>query len=302
MDGVLNVRKAAGPTSHDVVDEIRRIFSIKRVGHAGTLDPMATGVLVVCLGKATRVVEYLVGVPKEYRARMVLGKSTDTQDSTGVVTAESDASGITRDMLEEASASFTGEIEQIPPMVSALKHQGKPLYKLARQGITIERSARKISIYSLNVLKFTPGQSAEAEILVKCSSGTYIRTLCADIGDKLGCGAHMSMLERTSVGRFTIEKSVTIDQLLKMKSEGHLETALVSIGDALDDMPLITIDPGDMANVLHGLPVNNTSLTEIGETVRMLSTEGHLVALGTVAAKDCETIVKPRKVLAEVSD
>ena len=302
MDGVLNVRKTAGPTSHDIINEIRRIFSLKKVGHAGTLDPMATGVLVVCLGKATRVVEYLVGVPKEYRAKMILGASTDTQDSTGVVTAESDSSSVTRSMLEDAVKAFVGEIEQIPPMVSAIKHQGKPLYKLARQGITIERSARKINIYSIEVLDFIPGSMAEVEILVKCSSGTYIRTLCADIGEKLGCGAHMSMLDRTEVGRFTIEESKSIEQLIQMKSEGSLDTSLVSIGDALDDMPAITISNEDIMNVLHGLPVKTTSLTETDDTVRMLSLEGRLIALGTVAIKDCETIVKPRKVLAEVSD
>ena len=302
MDGVLNVRKTAGPTSHDIVNEVRRIFGLKKVGHAGTLDPMATGVLVVCMGKATRIVEYLVGVPKEYRAKMILGASTDTQDSTGVIISESDASSVTRSMLEDAVKAFVGDIEQIPPMVSALKHQGKPLYKLARQGITIERSARKINIYSIEVLNFTPGQKAEAEILVNCSSGTYIRTLCADIGEKLGCDAHMSMLDRTRVGRFTIEESSSIEQLYQMKSEGRLNTALVSIGDALDDMPSITLSNEDIMNVLHGLPVKTTTLTETDDTVRMLSPEGQLIALGTVAAKDCEIIIKPRKVLAEVSD
>ena len=236
MDGVLNIRKPGGPTSHDVVDEVRRIFEQKKVGHAGTLDPMATGVLVVCLGRATRIVEYLMGAPKEYRARMALGISTDTQDATGAVTGERDASPVTREAFEEAAAAFVGEIEQVPPMISALKHGGRPLYKLARDGITVERAPRTVTIHSIEVIGFQPGVGGqepgaegaspslllEAEIRVRCSSGTYIRTLCADIGEKLGCGAHMTALERTSVGRFRIEDSVTLEELCRASSEGRM--------------------------------------------------------------------------------
>ena len=164
MDGVLNIRKHGGPTSHDIVNQVRRLFGQKKVGHAGTLDPMATGVLLVCLGKATRLVEYLMGTQKEYRARLVLGQSTDTQDSTVKETSEHNASTITREDLERAAAMFVGEIEQVPPMISALKHQGKPLYKHAREGVIIERAPRPVTIYSIEITDFTPGPRAQAEL------------------------------------------------------------------------------------------------------------------------------------------
>lgn len=300
MDCVVNVRKANGPTSHDVVNQVRRVFGLKRVGHAGTLDPMATGVLVVCLGKATRIVEYLVGAPKEYRARIVLGLTTDSQDSTGAVLEERDASFVTRDMFDSAVAAFVGEIEQVPPMISALKHEGKPLYKLARAGKTVERQPRKVTIYSAVVLGFEPGERAEGEIRIVCSSGTYIRTICADIGERLGCGANMSELDRTKVGRFLIEDSVTIEQLHEAKESGSLGGLVCGMDDAISDMHGITLDSDEVMRVLHGLPVAFSGPEDMFGTVRMLSDDGVLIGLGNVCDSDDGKVVRPHKVLTEI--
>lgn len=300
MDGVLSVYKPEGPTSHDIVYAVRKLFGQKKVGHTGTLDPMATGVLVICLGKATRIVEYLTGQPKEYRARMILGQTSDTQDSTGTITSESDASGVTREIFEGVVQDFVGEVEQVPPMVSAIKHQGRPLYKLAREGKTIERAARKITIYGIDVIDFVPGSRAEAEIVVECSSGTYIRTLCADIGEKLGCGGLMSRLERTKVGKFAIENARKLEQLEAMKADGRLSEALQSINDSLTDLDSVSVDDSLVSNVLHGNAVA-VSKRDPGPTVRILNSSGELLGIGAVERADGRMIVKPKKILVDVN-
>lgn len=302
MDGVVNVRKGMGPTSHDVVYAVRKLFGQKRVGHAGTLDPMATGVLVVCLGKATRIVEYLMGAPKEYRARLVLGISTDTQDSTGEVLAEADASGVTREAVEAVIERFIGEIEQIPPMISALKHKGRPLYKLAREGKTVDRVARKINIYSIKPINFLPGEHPEMEIVVECSSGTYIRTLCADIGDALGCGGHMSMLDRTGVGAFTIDDALTVEQLEEAKCDGTLDQYVVDVNYALRDMPGVELSQKDVRDVVHGLVVAVESVGEDGMVVRMLGPGNQFVGIGTLRRDEHDRMsVSPKKILMDVN-
>ncbi len=301
MDGVLNIDKPAGPTSHDVVDEIRRLFGQKRVGHAGTLDPMATGVLVLCLGKATRVVEHLMGGRKQYRAGIVLGRSTDTQDATGATVSESDASGITRDAFERGASGFVGRIEQLPPMVSAVKHEGRRLYKVAREGKTVERKPRPVDVYSIELLAFEPGYCARGEMLIECGSGTYIRTLCADIGSTLGCGAHMSTLRRTRVGRFGVDDAVTIEQLAEAKTEDRLAECVIDISDALDDIPAVSVDADATTRVLHGASVAiPCSLGPSELDVRILAPNGELIALGQIESADGEPILRPRKVLAEL--
>jgi tRNA pseudouridine55 synthase len=299
VDGVVNIHKTAGPTSHDVVDQVRRIFGQKRVGHAGTLDPMATGVLVVCLGKATRIVEYLTGTEKEYRATLTLGVATDTQDSTGEVLSESDASAVTLDSLKLAVQAFVGEIEQVPPMVSAIKHEGQPLYKHARAGRTIERAPRPVTIYSIDIGDFRPGPRAEAELTVRCSSGTYIRTLCTDIGEALGCGGMMSGLVRTGVGRFALDQAVTIDHLRDAETEGHLSDYVRSMSEALADMPAVTLDADGVQRTLHGISVPSVSASPVGTPVRMMSAAGELLAIGMVAETDEAVVVKPHKVLVD---
>lgn len=291
MDGVVNIYKPEGPTSHDIVNRVRRLFGQKRVGHAGTLDPIATGVLVVCLGKATRIVEYLTDSEKEYRTTMTLGVRTDTEDATGQVTGEFDASAISLDAVKAAAARFVGEIEQIPPMISALKHQGKPLYKHAREGRTIERAPRRVRIHSIEVTDFRPCVHAEADMVVTCSSGTYIRTLCADIGDALGCAGMMSRLERTRVGVYRLEDAVTLEDM-----ENDPPSHVTSISEALSDMPCIEVDSEDEWRIVHGLTAT-VAHGEPGTTVRVMSNQG-LIAVGIVAEDGLS--VGPRKVLVDL--
>ncbi len=204
MDGILVIDKPSGVTSHDVVDIVRRRFNVQRVGHAGTLDPMATGVLVILIGRATKLATRFMQDEKEYIAKLFFGRRTDTQDSTGKVVEEKHIDGIDVTSVKKALGSFLGEIEQMPPMVSAKKYQGKRLYEIARRGNTVPRRSCRINIYELELLDFN---LPEITFRVRCSKGTYVRTLCEDIGKSLGYPAHMSGLVRTASGRFTLEQA-----------------------------------------------------------------------------------------------
>ncbi len=208
MDGILVVNKPAGITSHDVVDIVRKRFNIERVGHAGTLDPMATGVLVVLIGRATKLSSSFLSDDKEYVATLFLGKCTDTQDSTGRVVEEKDVNALDIDVVKDAIASFLGEKEQTPPMVSAKKYKGKKLYQLAQKGKTVPRKPCRVKIHEIELLVFS---HPEIIFRVRCSKGTYVRTLCEDIGRVLGYPAHMSGLVRTRSGRFSLEYACLLD-------------------------------------------------------------------------------------------
>jgi tRNA pseudouridine55 synthase len=210
MDGILVINKPAGITSHDVIDIIRRKFKIKKAGHTGTLDPMATGVLVVLTGKATRLSKDFVNDDKEYVSTLYLGRSTDTQDSTGKTVREKILSGIGIETIKEALNKFTGEMKQTPPMVSAKKHKGRKLYQLARKGISVHREPRSVTISEMELLEFRP---PEIVFRVRCTKGTYIRTLCEDIGKAIGYPAHMSGLTRTSSGRFTLKEAKSPEEI-----------------------------------------------------------------------------------------
>lgn len=208
MDGILIINKPAGITSHDVVDSIRGKFHIKRVGHAGTLDPMATGVLVMLVGRATKLAASFIEDDKEYVATLFLGKRTDTQDSTGKLIEKKDVRGLDIDSVIETLNSFKGDLEQIPPMMSAKKYKGKKLYQLARKGKTISRKPCKIKIHEIELLDFKP---PEVVFRARCSKGTYVRTLCEDMGSAMGYPAHMSALIRTRSGRFSLDKAHSLD-------------------------------------------------------------------------------------------
>ncbi len=212
-DGVLPVDKPTGMTSHDVVDAIRRKVGIKRVGHGGTLDPAATGVLLIMLGRGTKLSDRLMSSDKTYEGTLYLGSATDSQDATGTVTAEGPWEHITQEQIEEEMKSFKGDIYQTPPMVSAVKINGVPLYKLARKGKTVERKPRLVHIYKFKILDFNP---PEVKFVLKCTKGTYVRTICHDIGEKLGCNAHLSALRRTSAGSMDIEATTPLNELLEM--------------------------------------------------------------------------------------
>ncbi|MBP9854090.1 MAG: tRNA pseudouridine(55) synthase TruB [Candidatus Omnitrophica bacterium] len=209
-EGILIINKSQGITSHDVVYRIRRKLKIKKVGHAGTLDPLATGVLVVLLGKATKLSNQFVSFDKSYRATLLLGTVTDSADIDGKVTAQNPYEYLTQEKIKETIIKFQGEFDQIPPMVSAVKHNGKKLYQLARKGIVVERSARRVRIDRIVVENI---ELPYVKIYVECSKGMYVRQLAADIGEVLGCGACISQLQRTTVGKFKLEESVLLENL-----------------------------------------------------------------------------------------
>lgn len=229
MDGVINVYKEKGYTSFDVVAKLRGILKQRKIGHTGTLDPDAEGVLPVCLGAATRACELLTDKDKTYEAVMLLGVKTDTQDATGTVLERKEVR-VTRQQAEEMLLSFQGEYEQVPPMYSALKINGKRLYELAREGKTVERQARRVTIYSIRILESGFSEQEKwVRFEVTCSKGTYIRTLCEDVGERLGCGACMKSLKRTKVSSFTEQESLTLARIEQLRDEGRLEDYVLPV-------------------------------------------------------------------------
>lgn len=210
LDGVLLVDKAKGMTSHDVVAMIRRRLNIKKVGHCGTLDPLATGLLIAVIGRGTKIQDLLMAEDKEYEGTMKLGETTDSQDADGQVLETKPVPELTREQIDAAFAKYKGDFYQMPPMVSAIKKEGVPLYKLARQGKTVEREPRFVHVFGYEIKGL---RLPEIDFRVTCSKGFYVRTYAADIGDDLGCGAHLKELRRTKSGRFTLEPSVTVEQL-----------------------------------------------------------------------------------------
>jgi len=210
------VDKPAGITSHDVVDIVRKVLGIRRVGHGGTLDPRATGLLIILTGKGTKLSNRFLSSDKTYEGRLCLGVSTDSQDADGTVVAEADCSAITREQLEDEMRKLTGDLMQTPPMVSAVKVNGVPLYKHARRGKTVERKCRLIHVYEFTLRDFDP---PHANFIVRCTKGTYVRTLCADVGEALGCGAHLAELRRTESGELTLDDAIAVDAVREMTRE-----------------------------------------------------------------------------------
>ncbi|MBA2274585.1 MAG: tRNA pseudouridine(55) synthase TruB [Actinobacteria bacterium] len=245
-DGVLVVDKPPGMTSHDVVDEVRRRFRTRKVGHAGTLDPDATGVLVCGLGKATRLLSYAQGVPKRYLAHAVFGVTTSTQDASGRVIDERPVVASEHDVAALLPA-FTGAVLQTPPMVSAVRHEGERLHVKARRGEEVERTARQIHIHTLRLVEWRPGERPEATLDVTCSAGTYVRTVVHDLGARLGCGAHLGALRRTEAGGFTLADSVPLDRV----DAGHLRPLV----EAVRGLRRVEVDDAGRAMVAHGRPL-----------------------------------------------
>ena len=278
-DGVLTVKKEAGWTSHDVVAKIRRLLGGTKVGHAGTLDPASTGVLPILIGKGTRIAEYLVGWDKEYRAVLRLGETTDTQDATGTVLATRPTAGVTASAIHAAIDPFRGTIEQVPPMYSAVKIGGRPLYQSARAGRTVAREARSVVIHHLDVLGI---DGRDVTLRVVCSKGTYIRTLCADIGEALGTGGHLLTLERTRVGPLTIGQALTVEEVVAKVVLGRLEDELIPLDRVLQDLPAVTVDEPTAARVRHGVPVpsGREGTRSSAGPVRILDQTGRLLAIG----------------------
>ena len=227
LDGLLLVDKPSGPTSHDVVAQIRRRFRIPKVGHGGTLDPMATGLLVILLGKGTKISDRVMGHDKTYEGTFRLGVETDSQDADGQIVAEKDAAAVTAAQVEEQFKLRLGDQMQLPPMVSAIKIKGVPLYKLARKGETVERQPKLIHVYRFELLDFTP---PDARFVVECTKGTYVRTLAHDIGQSLGVGAHLVQLRRTRIGKIDVANAVSFDQLLELPT---LDGRIIPLAAAL---------------------------------------------------------------------
>ncbi|MCT4564107.1 MAG: tRNA pseudouridine(55) synthase TruB [Maledivibacter sp.] len=251
MKGILNILKPPNMTSHDVVSVVRKKLNFKKVGHTGTLDPMAVGVLPVCIGKATKVIEYMQNDTKVYRAELTLGTAMDTQDRWGNIISTSDKV-VSEKAIIDAINSFKGEVLQTPPMYSALKYKGKKLYELAREGKEIEREARKIYIYYINILKVV-----ENKVLfdVKCSKGTYIRTLCHDIGESLGTGGHMSFLARLKSGAFKLEDTITIEEFKESDIEAIKNNYFYSVDYPLKNIPRVDVVPSAAKSTLNGVSI-----------------------------------------------
>ncbi|MFF2014818.1 tRNA pseudouridine(55) synthase TruB [Paenibacillus sp. NPDC058177] len=238
LTGVLAVYKPAGFTSHDVVAKARRILGMKRIGHTGTLDPQVTGVLPLCLGRATRVVEYIQELPKEYVATLRLGMASDTEDLTGTITETVDEVNVTDEEIAAVLNSFHGVISQVPPMYSAVKVDGKRLYELAREGKTVERKSREVEIYEIELLNVTRnGNYPDITFRARCSKGTYIRTLCVDIGRALGVPGVMVKLERTMSAGITAEHCLTLEEIADHKEAGTLESHLIAADEAIAHLP-----------------------------------------------------------------
>ncbi len=274
MNGVLIVNKPQGWTSHDVVAKLRGIYREKRIGHSGTLDPMATGVLVVFLGRATRAVELCENDDKEYEAGLRLGLVTNTQDTTGE-TLEVRPVVVTEEQVREAMDAFVGPIQQIPPMYSAVKIGGKKLYELARKGQSVERKPRDITIHSLDILDH---QGDDYLLRANCSKGTYVRTLCHDIGEKLGCGGCMYALRRTRAGRFTLSDAVTLEEIQAAKEQGTHEALLRPVDSLFSRYPETVLSEKNVTRCKNGTDIPGISLAQ--GIYRVYSPEGEFLMLG----------------------
>ncbi len=302
MDGILNIRKEKGFTSHDVVAVVRRILHIRKVGHTGTLDPDAEGVLPICVGKATKLSDVIMDGTKSYRAMVRLGITTTTEDAAGEIIEEKPVDFDT-EKIQKVVLSMIGEQEQIPPMYSAIKVNGKKLYELAREGKEIARKARKITIYHIAIRQFLPPNRLEID--VDCSKGTYIRTLCSDIGKALGCGAHMEALLRTKTGAFTLENAITLDQLQALADAGQTEQVFLSMDSALSDYPKAYTDIRARKMLLNGGRIYEPyfqlepkkQTIQLGDIITVYDDTQKLTGLYTLVQEADKRCLKPWKML-----
>jgi tRNA pseudouridine55 synthase len=303
MDGLINLLKPPGPTSHDMVSTLRKLFHEQKIGHTGTLDPGAAGVLPICVGQGTRVVEFLHDDIKKYRAEITFGIDTDTYDAGGIIIRKQACSSLTRAAVKDSLLGLVGEIEQVPPMVSAVHYQGRRLYELARQGVTVERAGRSVSIYNSVLLDFRGGiDFPRAMVDITCSRGTYVRSLCADIGTQLKCGAYLSFLVRLMSGPFGLADSYTFDEIKSLwEQDDH--SFLLPVDLALEGMPALTVKEKAVRSVLNGMPlapsginggVGNANLPPL---VRLYTPNGCLLAISAYQNQpDGQWLYKPKKV------
>lgn len=294
QNGIINIYKEKGFTSFDVVAKMRGIIGQKKIGHTGTLDPDAVGVLPVCLGNGTKLCDLLTDKHKEYIAELLLGKETDTQDISGTVIKESDVC-VTEEEVRKVIASFVGDYDQIPPMYSALKVNGKKLYELAREGKVIDRKSRLVHIDEIEILEMS---LPVVKMRVACSKGTYIRTLCTDIGEKLGCYGTMQSLIRSRVDQFTLESAITLSRLQQVKDEGRLEEVIIPVDQMFPHLPKMTVKKEcqkalDNGNALYAHFFEEKPLEKEGQEILVYSKEGRFFAIyGYSEEKHCFKPVK----------
>ncbi|MGQ7262564.1 tRNA pseudouridine(55) synthase TruB [Vreelandella sp. V005] len=295
VNGVLLLDKPKGVSSNHALQRVRRLFQAQKAGHTGTLDPMATGLLPICLGEATKFSSHLLEADKVYRTRVELGMITDTGDAEGTIIEQHEVPSLSVDDVEAVLTRFRGDIDQVPPMYSALKHQGKKLYELAREGKHVERAARRVSVYDARLLSFD-GTAFELE--VSCSKGTYIRTLAEDIGKALGCGAHISQLRRLKTGPFLADAMWTLEALEALADQAALEAELMPVDVLVDHLPSLTVDDTAHTRLAHGQPAALTTGTLAPEALARLYYAETFIGLGVVKG---DQEVAPKRLLSTVA-
>ena len=302
VNGVLLLNKPIGLTSNKVLQKVRWLFDANRAGHTGALDPLASGVLPLCFGEATKFSQYLLDSDKYYRSTYTLGISTTTGDSEGEVISQQDASNITLQQVQDKIQYFQGEIDQVPSMYSALKHNGQPLYKLARQGIEIDRPARQITIFDYQIIDFRPGTNAKVDVEVHCSKGTYIRTLAEDLGAALGCGAHVSALHRFRAGPFDEQQTISLKELEKLKEQGsveELDQLLKPVDTPVSNYPAVEFDQIMAGYFQLGQEISANKAFhqgQEGDIVRVFREGGTFLGIGTVTE---DGKVAPKRLIVE---
>jgi tRNA pseudouridine55 synthase len=302
VNGVLLLNKPTGLTSNKVLQKVRWIYNANRAGHTGALDPLASGVLPLCFGEATKFSQFLLDSDKYYRSTYRLGIRTETGDSEGAIVSQQDASNITLQQVEDEVANFLGEIDQVPSMYSALKHNGQPLYKLARQGIEVDRPARRITINEYKITDFRPGPNPQVDVQVYCSKGTYIRSLAEDLGDALGCGAHVSALHRYKAGPFDEQQTVSLEALEALKEQGamdELDSLLQPVDTAVSDRPMIEFNEIMAGYFQQGQEISANKVfkqAQEGDIVRVFREGGVFLGIGTVTK---EGKIAPKRLIVE---
>ena len=293
--GFLLVDKPSGITSSKLVQVIKKTFSLNKIGHTGTLDPLATGLMVLCVGQATKFSQFLLVKDKSYRVSVELGVATDTFDAEGVVTSEKSVNHVTRELIEASLTNFQGEIEQIPPMYSAIKKNGVPLYKMARRGLEVDLEPRKVRIHEIKILEF---DGKFLDLKVCCSKGTYIRAIAADLGDVLGCGAHVAELRRLSVGTYDEKDMLAFDELVKLENREGFTHHLLPIASAFKDWPEILIDPLQARSLMNGVKLAERFVlkdSRVGIYESIDGFEKKFIGVGEILQ---DGVLKPRRMLA----
>ena len=295
--GFLLVDKPSGITSSKLVQVIKKTFSLNKIGHTGTLDPLATGLMVLCVGQATKFSQFLLVKDKSYRVSIKLGVATDTFDAEGLVTSEKAVNHVTRELIEASLTNFQGEIEQIPPMYSAIKKNGVPLYKMARRGLKVDLEPRKVRIYEIKMLGF---DGKFLDLKVCCSKGTYIRTIAADLGDVLGCGAHVAELRRLSVGTYDEKDMLAFDELVKLENPDGLADHLLPIASAFKDWSELLIDPRQARLLKNGAKLADRFVlrdSRVGIYESIDGIEKKFIGVGEILG---DGVLKPSRMLASV--